>query len=84
MVGCSWTDSKSRRRSVQCATCCGRTHSKTSAARKQRNISHTTVFAVAHISTGQHRLSMVNNWDGSVDLFESGLERVAVDEMKMN
>jgi len=27
---------------------------------------------------------MVNNWDGSVDLFESGLERVAVDEMKMN
>ena len=50
---CSWTDSKSRRRSVRCVTCSGPTHLKTSAARRRPNISPTTACAVAHISTGQ-------------------------------
>jgi len=52
-VVCSWTDSKSRRRSVRCVTCSGPTHLKTSAARRRPNISPTTACAVAHISTGQ-------------------------------
>ena len=58
MSACSWTDSRSRRRSVRCVTCSGLIHSKTSAARRPPNISRTTVCAVAHISTGLSSLAL--------------------------
>ena len=51
-LSCSWTGSKSRRRSVRCVTCYGQTHWRTSAARRQRNTTVTTASGVAHISTG--------------------------------
>lgn len=57
---CSWTDSRSRRRSDRCVICCGLTLSRTLATRRTRNTSVTTVSVAAHTSTGTVNLQWQN------------------------
>ena len=52
LVAHSWTDSRNPQHSAQCVICSGQTHWKTSAMRRQQNISLTIASEVAHISTG--------------------------------